>query len=272
VRDSLIPYMNGRIEDGDAAFVVHTGDFIRGGGPASNTRCTGHSFSSRKRLFARSANFLVVPGDNDWNECYGYDISSNTDPTREMWRSHFAAETSPFHQFGRDFPGGAAGRRPTIRRQASNPENYFFVAERVAFFGINRPDRESHVSDRADVDPNESWVEERLALASCDALDSIVIISHSPPKESLYGRAEERFARCGGAVLPVLTVSGNAQPRTYCMTRDAAGRERVAVTVEALQSGPLLISVVRDPDGGGDFFHVEDVDPVDSNRRCPALS
>ncbi len=53
-----------------------------------------------------------------------------------MWLSHFAAETSPL---------GAAGRRPTIRRQASNPENYFFVAERVAFFDINRPDRESYV-------------------------------------------------------------------------------------------------------------------------------
>ena len=55
------------------------------------------------------------------------------------------------------------------------------------------------------------------------------------------------------------------------MTKNAANT-RVNVIAEAFESGPLLISVVRDPDGGGDFFHVNDVDSIDSNRQCPSFS
>lgn len=284
VRDSLLPYMNGRMEGGDAAFVAHTGDFIRGSGPASNTRCTSYSFESRKNLFSDyGTNFLPVPGDNDWNECYGYDINSNTDPMRELWRDNFAAESSPFHQFTRDFPEGGGGSdddgssRPTIYRQDGNPENYFFSHNNVAFFGINRPDGRSYISNKAPVDTNEAWVEHRLGLdsssesSSC-TFKSIVIIAHSWPKESLYDKVLGEYVdACGGTVLPVLSISGNAQPRSHCMTTKDESDMRVEVTVEAFQSGPLLISVVRDPDNGGDFFHVEDVDSVDSNRRCPAF-
>ena len=242
---------------------------LGGSGLALNTRCTDYSFKSRKDLFNDGTNFLVTPGDNDWNECFGYDISSNSDPIREMWRGHFATETSPFNQFSKDFPGGD---RPTIYRQnPSNPENYFFSHNDVAFFGINKPSGSNYISNKALVDINEMWVEDRLGLDSTTCtFKSIVIIAHSWPKESLYDKIDEYFDACG-ATLPILSISGNTQPRTYCMTQNATST-RVNVTVEAFESGPLLISVVRDPDGGGDFFHVEDVDLTDSNRQCPSFS
>jgi len=193
-------------------------------------------------------------------------MQSNTDPGREMWRGHFAGKTSPFHQFGKDFPRGSS--RPAIYRQESNPENYFFNYSDVAVFGINKPDRRSYISDRAPVDANELWVEQRLGLDSSCSFKSIVIFAHSWAKESLYGKINEYFDACGGATLPILSISGNTQPTAYCMSKNATNT-RVNVTVEAFSSAPLLISVVRDPNGSGDYFHVEDVDQTGSNRQCP---
>ena len=147
----------------------------------------------------------------------------------------------------------------------------FFFHSDVAFFDINKSDGSTNISSKAYVDINEVWVEDRLGLDSTTCtFKSIVIIAHSWPKESLYDKIDEYFDACG-ATLPILSISGNTQPRTYCMTQNATST-RVNVTVEAFESGPLLISVVRDPDGGGDFFHVEDVDLTDSNRQCPSFS
>jgi len=69
---------------------------------------------------------LIGPGDNDWNECFGYDITSNADPIREVWRKMFAeVNTSPFNQFTSDFPqtfGFNGADRPVINRKDFNPE------------------------------------------------------------------------------------------------------------------------------------------------------
>ena len=239
-----------------------------GGGREPNTRCTGHSFRSREELFRNATNFLVTPGNNDWSDCRGYNATRDTDPIRELWRRHFVAGSSSFHSFGQDFPGGG---RPTLHRQESRPENYFFVRSEVAFFGISQPESPSHTVDAAATEANERWVEEHLSAdrTAC-TFRSIVLLSHTPPHESLYDTIDEYFEACG-AVLPILSVSGGARPRTYCMSHDVA-KARVHVTVEAFEAGPLLISVVRDPQGGGDFFHVEDTDPNDSNRQCPSFS
>ena len=57
---------------------------------------------------------------------------------------------------------------------------------------------------------------------------------------------------------------------SICMSKQAinATNTRVHVIAEAFQSAPLLISVVRDPDGSGDFFHVEDVDSSVNAYSC----
>lgn len=232
--------------------------FLSEGGPnvGLNTRCTKYSFASRRDLFNLGTNFLIVPGDNEWNECYGYDESSNTDPVKEMWRKHFAAERSPFNKFSKDFPGGG---RPAIYRHDDNPEIFYFNHNRVAFFGLNQVDR----SDTAPVDANEEWVKDRLSLDTNCELESIVILSQTWPKRSLYDTIDLYFDVCE-STLPILTVTGNTHPKTYCMAtnenEDSSGTARVKVTA----------AVVRDPNGG-DFFHVEDTQGMDSNRYCPTF-
>jgi len=267
VKESIIPYMNSRMDAGDAAFVLHAGDILKGGNVGESKRCTSYAYNSRKDLFNNATNFLVVPGDNDWNECYGYDLYSNTDPTRELWRATFSDVTSPFNQFRADFPGGG---RPFIYRKSGNPEMFFFEHNAIAFFGLNRVSfkRISYISDIATVDLNAEWIEERLSLdiGTC-SYESIVILAQALLKPIVYDKVDTYFEACGP--LPLLTITGDYHPDTFCMTKNSTNT-RLDLTVEAFRSGPLLVSVVRDPTGQkGDYFHVDDSDLVDSNSDCP---
>ena len=47
----IMPYMNERVESGEAAFIVHTGDFVGGGGLAENARCNEYVRGSFLFLF-----------------------------------------------------------------------------------------------------------------------------------------------------------------------------------------------------------------------------
>ena len=56
--------MNSEIVNGNAAFISHCGDFLKGSTEISySKRCQNSSFTSRQELFARATNFLLVPGD-----------------------------------------------------------------------------------------------------------------------------------------------------------------------------------------------------------------
>ena len=267
LRDNILPYMNTGTNNGDAAFSAHVGDIIKGKNElGSNRRCTEAAFTSRKDLFGNLANFLLTPGDNDWNECYGYDITSNSDPIRQLWRSHFAEDTSPFHQFGQDFPLVTGGGRPTIQRQSSNPENFYFEYNNVAFIGLNLVAGSNYIENNG-VDLNAQWVQQRLLgdSTSCD-LKSIVVIGHTRPGSAVNTELSTYFNSC--SEIPVLTISGNSHPSTYCMSKNG---ERLDLTVEAFRSGPILVSVVRDPNGG-DYFHIDDADLTNSNTQCPSFA
>mmetsp|Transcript_8871 Transcript_8871/g.15421 ORF Transcript_8871/g.15421 Transcript_8871/m.15421 type:complete len:261 (-) Transcript_8871:106-888(-) len=259
--------MNSRITAGDAAFSVHVGDILKGVPDLqSSPRCNPYSFAARKDLFSAIPNFLIIPGDNEWNECIDYNPNSNTDRHRDDWRSTFAEGASPFYQFSMNFPR-ANNCSPIISRKVGNPEIFYFEYNNVAFFGLNRVMDESYVSDNAPVDLNEEWVEDVLGSASCD-LESIVIFSHTLLKDALYNKLDAYFNNCG-STLPTLTITGNEHPTTYCMTKS---NERIDVVVEAYRAGPILVSIVRDPDGmhgDSDFVHIEDPDPADTNSQCP---
>jgi len=275
VEETLIPYMNSQIAAGDAALILHAGDILGGAKPlipggmktGLNTRCQSHSFGSRRELFSTGENFLLLPGDNDWNECVGYDINSNSDPIRQLWRDYFANAASPLNQFGRDFPptlGFPGGTRPHIDRKDTNPELFYFSHNKIALIGLNQVNGPAYI-DGTDI--NEDWVEESLGLDTSCELESIVILSHRIPEQTVYDRIDSYFAGCGGSHLPILTITGDKHPPDYCMTR---ANNRLHLMVEAFQSGPIKVSVVRDPEGlEGDFFHVEDTQP--EKWGCPDL-
>jgi len=130
-------------------------NFLLGGGSlAANARCNPYLFEGRRQLFQQAQNLLIVPGDNDWNECSDYRIDENTSPSRGEWRDKFT--TAPFDAFTKPFPDGTF---PNIVRKTGqyadagtgdeNPEIYYFEYDKIAFFGLNRPARESYISDRA---------------------------------------------------------------------------------------------------------------------------
>ena len=153
---------------------------------------------------------------------------------------------------------------------------YHFEYKNVAFIGLNRVARASYISDVAPQDLNALWVEDRLALDSvtCE-LKSIVIIAQALLKPIIYDKIDDYFNTCG-RVLPVLTITGDTHPDSYCMTAsrlDNGVPNRFDLTIEAFRSGPILVSLVRDPTGTtqGDWFHVEDSDPADTNSKCPDL-
>ena len=114
------------------------------------------------------------------------------------------------------------------------------------------------------MDLNAEWVEDRLSLDSVTCtIGFIVIIAQALLKPVVYDKVDVYFDACGS--LPLLTITGDFHPDTFCMTKNATNT-RLDLTVEA----PLLISIVRDPSGEkGDYFHVDDSDLVESNRNCP---
>ena len=198
------------------------------------------------------------------HKCEGYDINSPTDWVRRLWRQHFAEATSPFNSFTRDF---APDQRPNIIRQTTFSENYYFAYNDVAVFGLNRVSGDQYVDDVADPDVNAVWVTKQLAAdTSPCSLKSIVLVGHKPPSSDVNSALNAYFSTCG--TLPTLTISGNAHPKTYCMDRNAKITERVDLTVEAFEAGPLRVSVVRD-ENGKDYFHIRDTDLVNSNSNCP---
>jgi len=247
---------------------VHAGDILKGSNTfAGSKRCQSYAFGSRKELFRAGKNFVILPGDNEWNECFGYDINSNSDPSRQMWRDYFADTTSPMNQFNTDFPetlGFPGGSRPDIDRKDTNPELFYFSHNKIAFFGLNQVTGPAYIDGTT---INEDWIEDRLSLDTNCELESIVIVAHRMPEQTVYDRVDSYFAMCGGSALPILTVTGDVHPRDYCMTRS---NNRLHLTVEAFRSGPIKVSVVRDPNGfEGDFFHVFDTQPVGGG--CPKL-
>eukprot|EP00986_Skeletonema_menzelii_P006648 scaffold2532_cov79-Skeletonema_menzelii.AAC.9 len=264
LKDNIIPYINDKVVNGDAAFALHVGDFIKGGTLASNKRCSEASFESRKTLFNQCTNLLLSPGDNEWNDCVGYDINSNNDEMRQLWRDKFANEKSPFHQFSYDFPSTFTGDRPHIIRDSNNPEILFFSYNDIGIFGLNLPAGDTYINDKSSVDINAQWVEGKLDKDRCN-LKSIVLFGHAVLSTEVKAKLQDYYNVC--STIPTLFINGNGHPSTYCMKRS---NDRFILTVEAFQSGPLLVSIVHDKDGNH-YFHVKDKDMVDSNRSCPDL-
>ncbi len=264
LKESIIPFMNRKMNGGDGAFQLHVGDILKGTPNGNSRRCTEASFDSRARLFQPAKNFLLINGDNESNECMSYDIREASDPVRDMWREKFGK-----YSFASDFPAITGGGRPAISRVEGNEEIFGFEHKNIAFFGLDYPAGDTYITKHAPQDLNAKFVKETLASDTSCALRSIVLFSHSTPGTPVYEALDEYFeGMCG--VLPTLAVLGNAHPSTYCLTKD---NEKLSLTVEAFQSGPVLVSVVRDPkEGGSDYFHVADSDLVNSNSQCPEFA
>ena len=298
----IIPSMNGQIEAGAASFSAHMGDicgkftsrlvvlfslskshplicvanlYTGGGSLASNKICNTYFFEGRKLLFQQATNFLLCTGDNDWNECSDYDITSNTSPSRGEWRSRFTR--APFNSFTRPFPDGTfpeifrkTGQYADADTGDDNPEIFHFTYNKVAFFGLNRVSRSSYISDRAARDYNEVFIEEMLKrdtncqlqtvgallcfwfisnlyshkgipLTSFTRTPQTVLFAQTYPKGRHYDKIYAHFNACNKPNVPILTVTGDTHPKKYCMQRDLRGLPGNAGDNEIVSSLNLLI-------------------------------
>ena len=128
----------------------------------------------------------------------------------------------------------------------------------MAFVGLNRVAGAQYAQDDTIA---ASWVTQQLGT-NCN-LKSIVFIGHMTPAGEVNNALDTYFGSC--STLPTLTISGNAHPTSYCMKKT---NERVDLTIEAFQSGPISVSIVQSP-SGEHFFHASDADKCNSNSKCP---
>ena len=198
-------------------------------------------------------------------QCEGYDINSPTDWVRRLWRQRFAEDTSPFNMFTRDF---APSVMPSIARRVSTPEIFYFTYNDIAVFGLNLVSGSSYEMGDGPVDEiNSDWVSQQLgADTPACSIKSIILVAHMFPSSAVNAALDTYFETCG--ILPTLAISGNDHPKSYCFNYDANIAKRINLTVEAYESGPIRVSVLRDPNGD-DYFHVDDSDLANSNSNCP---
>lgn len=150
-----------RTTDGD--FFIHLGDINL----ATVTRCNvGVYEDAGSILKASPVPVVVLPGNNDWNDCPKPDIAFN------YWMEHM-------NRFEEKFVHTPL----LLGRQLARDENFAFLRKGVLFIGLNLVDGTVQSEDewsRRHLD-NVHWVEKNLNLYSAPDYRAIVILGHAPP-------------------------------------------------------------------------------------------
>lgn len=227
IRDSMVPGVAQM--DPTPAFLAHIGDIKRGNATGTDDSCNRRLFDSRRNLFARfeeMIDFLLVVGDNEWNECSGFVPDTNPDPVKQLWRHKFT--TPPFRSLDHN------KEAHKLQRQSGYPENFFFRQSGVAFLGITEPGGD-HASD----DVNRNWTDSKLTTKH----DAIVIFAHAGVSNTIINGLRNYFERHGAVA--TLVVKGNTHPSTFCLEHDPTFKTDnvLTLTVEPFQASPLLVSL-----------------------------
>ena len=237
---------------------------------------------------------ILYVGDNDWQECNGFE----TGAIEAMWRDIFADTPSNFHQFNQDFPdypnsqfpifSQTYGARPLIQRQKFQtgendffPENFFFLHNDVAFFGLNRPANWDDARDAC-----EKWVRHSLNEMrvpshnsfqhqhdTCAKIKSVVVFTHIGYSSQVENAIDEYFNTVCQKTVPILNIRGNTH--AYCFERNNEdGKERLELTVGGEElSDPHLVSILTDPeDPTSHYFHIDRNEGVSNNAKCVGFS
>ena len=280
-RKTIVPYMNANAQDSVASFGFFAGDFLKGNGGGDSGFCNPDSFASRRALFdSMNVDVLFTPGDNDWNECNGFD-SSNNNVIRRMYRSFFTSQTT----FSRDFRSkvvqGYPARPSTIFRDTNYPELFYYVWNDVVFIGVSAPAGWEPPNGR-----NKSWIRDSLAKIDndypnfaneaevCTNIRSVVLLSHTRYFNDARPEINSFFASCGrgGGAVPLLNVKGNHHDYEYCQRGGSSSNnfEMVSGGDQGTsgnneESDPHLVTILRDPRTGDHYFRVDRNDDVSNS-------
>ena len=240
------------------AFVVHVGDIKAGATP-----CDDALFAERRALFDASAHpFVLVPGDNEWTDCY----ASGFDPIERL-----GALRQTFHA------GGASlgQRRMALSRQSVDPrfaayrEHVRWTHGTLLFVALNVPGSNNNLGRTAAMDAEHrrrmaavfEWLDASIALATRDGLAGVVMFLHADP--GFGGTAQRRrgapdgYAELRGALQahaqsfarPILLVHGDGHRfRLDHPLADAGGERLARFTRLEVPGAPAAAPVVVDVD------------------------
>jgi hypothetical protein len=227
-----------------ADFVWHVGD-IKKGGANFSMHCTDEVFRSRQKLFTSvedEIDFFIVPGDNEWLECDGYNPRPSPqypDPVKPKWRQYFASDA--FADFDHDRL--ASGERNiNVRRQLSNPQNFFYYYKnaQIAFFGIT----ESAADSRYDP-VNIDWITSKLSQRNPRA---IVILGHAKLPSAIL-KALEPYSG-----ISILHVRGDAHAHCTRYVDKKKFPMLIEMIVASGRSAPYMVSIWNDSSTKRYFF------------------
>ncbi len=149
--------------DGD--FLIHLGDIHQ----AQVTLCPFSVYDDAAHLLKQSpVPVVVLPGNNDWNECPMPDISF------EYWMEKL-------NKFENNFPVDDYATAPAVNRQIGRDENFAFLQKGVLFIGLNLVDGKVHDEREWLIrhQTNVQWVEMQLSLYNVDEYRAIVLMGHA---------------------------------------------------------------------------------------------
>jgi hypothetical protein len=198
----------------DLAFVVHDGDFW-GDGIAWEEMtkglppCNDETFQDRLGLAQGSTHpFILVPGDNDWTDCYrakprAYDPLERLAKLRQMF-----------------FPGDQSLGQRTMRlarqsedtRYAKFRENMRWTYGDVLFVTLHMVGSNNNLGRTPEMDTeyaernaaNLAWLREAFELANRNGNKAIMIIAHANPQfeNTWSAKLQKRYMLKGLAIKP----------------------------------------------------------------------
>ena len=244
VEQVILPGAKGMANEVD--FIVHVGD-VKKGSARYSTYCDDVVFGNRRDLFSAvepDLDFFLVVGDNEWNECAGYDIDPHiSDEAKNRWREHFT--TGYLGSFNRQsLPYGGDNIR--LLRQPGKPENFFFYypALDIAFFGVTEP-----ASDPEYNSINANWIVENLVGKDPKA---IVVFGHAR-----IGSSSPVLKTAIPRSVPTLYVQGNAHVHSmgnyFSDSRQSEWPFLGQLTVPAFKAHPFEITILKHSDGKHTF-------------------
>lgn len=149
-----------QLEDSGYNLLVHVGDIKRGVLPCFRRRYRRVS----KLLNFSTVPYLIIPGDNEYNDCY----CRGPKRALKLWRNN-TLSTDFDNQFN-------------ISRSSQLPENFSFVKDSVLLIGINNVGGRIHdsIEWKERTLHNIAWVKSQT---SENTFKSIVFFSHASPRK-----------------------------------------------------------------------------------------
>jgi len=236
----------------EAEFVIHVGDIKRG----QSVPCEEPVYAKVAGMLAASTKpVLIIPGDNEWNDCLDPELGWKN------WTKHFM-------RFDERWP-----QRLRVFRQLEREENFAFVRNGVLFIGINIVGGRVHDAEEWQRRLTEDliWVRRNLERFG-NEVSSVVVFGHATPTakhEAFFTGFVEEAQKFGQ---PVLYLHGDGHRWKHDRPFAAKNILRVEVDQGAI-AAPVTVTVTDDPQNPFNFdrrLHLAPQQPENQSSPTPA--